>query len=439
VFVGCQGHPLFSEIHMSARYAWLAIASALLVGCQSKTEAPRAAQSSAQVELPVIAEALKLASNGEVEQGIEALSAAIVTQATESRLYSARATLQHRAGLNEAALADLNRALELAPNDAQQLNNRGFVLLTLQRPAEAVADLEHALQIDPHMASASNNRGLVSLAQGKHRDAIVWFSRALAEQPDYLDALNNRGFAWMQLGRVENAYADLNQALRISPQYVNALHNRGLLKAQAGEREAAILDFTEAMLLDPLNPKYYEHRGETYRSLGKLEESVADEKKMAWLLQLQELNRAVAAQPRNVRAWVDRARHYFDYGHESQARADLAKAQAIDPHHPAAALFQARLQLANADYEAVLATTETVLESDQAQEAWSLRGDAFFGLGRYDDALECFTNAKRFDARMAEIYFRKSQALAAQGNTDAAKVQLELATQLDPDIEERLR
>ena len=421
---------------MSGRWGWLLIA--VLVGCQSQSASPPAAQTPPR-DLPVIAEALKLATDGKLEQGLEALTAEIVKYPDESRLYSARATLEHRAGLNEQALVDLNQALGLTPDDAQLLNNRGFVLLSLERYGEAVADLERALEINPSSASASNNRGLVSLAQGKHRDAIVWFSRALAEQPDYADALNNRGFAWMQLGQLENAYADLNQALRISPKYVSALHNRGLLKARAGEREAAILDFTEAMILDPLNPQYYEHRGETYRLLGKLDESLADQRKLEWLVKLRERNRDVAAEPRNATVWMNRALHYWDHGNESKARQDLAKALEADPRNGAALVFRARLKLADDDFEDVLKITESALETSEAQSAWSLRGDAFFALGRYDEALECFTNAKRFDSSVAEIYFRKSQDLAARGDAEAAQAQLDLALELDPEVEDRLR
>jgi tetratricopeptide (TPR) repeat protein len=409
----------------------------VLVGCQSRSETPLA--DSTPPELPVVAEAFRLLEQGQLETGLERLNAAIERQPDEGRLYGARAAFHHRAGLNPEALADLDRALAAAPDDPRLLNNRGFILLALQRYDEAIRDLERAIEINPQSASARNNRGLVSLARGKYRDAIDWFTKALALQPDYVDALNNRGFAWMQLGRLENAYADLNHALRIAPKYVNALHNRGLLKARAGEREGAVLDFTEAMLLDPQNPKYYEHRGEVYALLGKTEESRADLRMVEWLVALQELNRAVAAEPRHPAAWVRRANHYWAHGDESKAGADVRAALALDPRHGPALVLQARLALADRRYDDVLTATEAALETDEAQSAWSLRGDAFHALGRYDDALECFAHARRFDAAVAEARFRKSQALAAQGDADAAQQQLDLARELDPDVENRLR
>ncbi len=415
---------------------WLMVI--FLVGCQAQSSAPPSS-GKATLDLPVIAEALKLMDEGQLDQGLELLSAAIEKHPHDGRLYGARATLRHRSGLLTQALADLDRAVQASPEDAQLLNNRGFIRLALQQFDGAVEDLDHALKLKPDLTSACNNRGLVSLARGKHRDAIDWFNRALSLEADYVDALNNRGFAWMQLGRLESAYADLNQALRVNPKYVNALHNRGLLKARAGELEAAVLDFTEAMITDPGNPKYYEHRGGVYALLNKTRESHADQRMVDWVVRLQELNRAVAIQPRSAGAWSERAAHYFHHGDLARARNDARQALTWNPAHGPALVLEGRIALADRRYEDALKFADAAIETDEALSGWSIRGDACLALGRDDEALECFTAAKRFDASVAEIHYRKSLSLTAQGQTAAAEAQLELARELDPDIENRLR
>lgn len=422
---------------MRTRIGWVLMLAA--VGCQSKSSTPTAQAPSSLPDPPAVVQALKLLENGKVAEGLEVLNAAIEQSPQEGRLYGARASLHHRAGLNAQALADLSKALEFTPDDAQLWNNKGFIQLSLQRLDDAVQSLDRALELKPSMASACNNRGLVSLAQGKFRDAISWFDRALAEDAEYVDALNNRGFAWMQLGRMENAYADLNQALRISPEYVNALHNRGLLKARAGELEESVLDFTEAMMLDPRNPRYFQHRGEVYNRLGRTEEGAADFRMLDWLLKLQNLNRAIAAEPRNVTAWTNRARHHWDRGNEKEAHADLEKALEINPSYGGALVLKGRIAVTEKRYEEALKICEVALESDDGAAAASVRGDAFLALGQYDDALESFAAAKRFDSSVAEAYFRKSQELTSRGETDAAQEQLDLALELDPTVETRLR
>lgn len=410
-----------------------------VAGCQSKSSTPIAETPAASQEPAAVVQALKLLDEGKVAEGLEILNAALEQTPQEGRLYGARASLHHRAGLNTHALADLTRALEFAPNDAQLWNNKGFIQLSLQRFDDAVHDLDRALELQPAMASACNNRGLVSLAQGKFRDAVSWFNRALSEDGDYVDALNNRGFAWMQLGHWENAYADLNQALRTAPQYVNALHNRGLLKARAGELEESVLDFTEAMMIDPMNPRYYQHRGEVYSRLGQTAEATADLRMLDWLVKLHDLNRVIAMEPRNVTAWTSRARHYWDRGNQKEARADLDKALEISPSFSGALVMKGRMALAEKRYDEALKICEIALDSDDGAAAASVRGDAFLALGQHNEALESFAAAKRFDNSVAEAYFRKSQELTSSGEAEAAQQQLDRALELDPTVETRLR
>jgi tetratricopeptide (TPR) repeat protein len=409
-----------------------------LVGCQSKSPAPLE-QAAAPEAPPAIAEAMKFLEQGQVAHGLEVLTSAIEKSPNDCRLYSLRATLRHRAGLNREALDDLNHALAAAPHDAQLHNNRGFILLSLLQFDDAVRDLDRALELKPGMASACNNRGLIELARSNAAAAIQWFSQALVTDPDYVDALNNRGFAWMQTGRLENAFADLNQALRIQPKYVNALHNRGLVKAKAGELESAVLDFTEAMMIDPINPRYYEHRSQVYTQLGQTGEAAADLKMLDWLLKLQEFDRAIAAEPRNAVAWSNRARHFWDRGDEPRAQADLQRALELDAKCGTALVLQGRLALATKRFEEALKICEAALETEAAAAAASVRGDAYLALGQYDAALASFALAKRFDESVAEAYYRKSEELTNQGEIEQAKAQLDFALELDPTAEQRLR
>lgn len=421
---------------MSRWFVWTALC--VCVGCQAQSTSASKPKTAPQ-DPAAVTQALKLAEDGRIADGLDLLHHAIEKSPNDGRLYGARATLHHRAGLNSLALADLDRALEASPDDPQLLNNRGFIRLSLRQHAGAIEDLERALELQPVMASACNNRGLVALAQGKYHDGVIWFSKALSADGEYVDAWNNRGFAWMQLNRLENAYADLNQALRISPKYVNALHNRGLVKARAGEREAAILDFTDAMMLDPKNPKYYQHRSEVYALLGQHDEARADARMMDWLVQLQGHNRLLAAEPRNARAWASRAQHYLEHGDEEQARQDAEKALEIDSNLGLALVLQARMAFAKKQYDEVLRLTAQALETDDASAAASIRGDACLALGKFNEALEHYAAARRFDSAVAEAYFRKSLVLSAQGDAEGAQVQLKQARELDPTVETRLR
>jgi Tfp pilus assembly protein PilF len=202
-----------------------------VVGCGTKSER-QIAEKAAPADPPEVAEALSLADQGMIADGLNVLNAAIEKSPQIGRLSGARATLQHRAGLDQRALEDLNRALEFGPDDAQLLNNRGFVRLSLQDYDAAIADLERALELSPHMASAKHNRGLVSLAQTKFQEAISWFSEALTLgylPPEFRDKMN-----WYPSRGQQRLFQANNKAIRltsrVTPNSIQVLPFRLLLE-----------------------------------------------------------------------------------------------------------------------------------------------------------------------------------------------------------------
>jgi tetratricopeptide (TPR) repeat protein len=354
-------------------------------------------------------------------------------------LYSVRATVQHRLGRNDEAVADLNRAIELNGKEARFHNNRGFVLLGMQQFEGALKDLNRATELEPRYPNAFNNRGLLYIAQSRYSEAIEQLDQALKFDPNYVDAYNNRGFAALQAGHLEMALADFNTAMKINPKYVSAYNNRGLLRARAGDLENAALDFTEAMMLDPLNPKYYQHRRAVYLRLSAFDKAGADEQKYVWLEQLGRLNTLATKNPGDVHLLVQRARHHLKVEDDERALRDLDQALSINSRSASALVTRAGIRARWKEYLQALSDAEAALAIEPSQEAFSARGDACLGLKEYDRAIESFAQARRFDPAVAEAYYRKSQILRTSGESEQAAETLQHALALDPDIQDRLR
>jgi tetratricopeptide (TPR) repeat protein len=69
-------------------------------------------------------------------------------------------------GQFDAAYAQLTHAIGLNPDYADTYNDRGVLLLRLQRHLEALADFNRALELDPELAVAYFNRGNLLIALG---------------------------------------------------------------------------------------------------------------------------------------------------------------------------------------------------------------------------------------------------------------------------------
>lgn len=103
----------------------------------------------------------------------------------------------------DEALAHLERAAHLAPEDPLIFNNLGFALLTAGRPDEAVDVLREALRLDGANHQIRNNLGFALVAADREAEAFRVFRAALPEA----DARYNLGLG-LEMRGDEDAAVD---------------------------------------------------------------------------------------------------------------------------------------------------------------------------------------------------------------------------------------
>lgn len=151
--------------------------------------------------------AREAAARGDVTRAIGIYRELITDEPTHLKARNNVAILLDEQGDHAAALRELDRCLQLAPGNAQVLVNRGAVLGSLARFAEAESDLREVLVEDPANAEAHFNLGIVMSRRGLWRDAIPHLRRAIE-----LDA--SRAAAYFHLGEALNRTDDLDGALQ---------------------------------------------------------------------------------------------------------------------------------------------------------------------------------------------------------------------------------
>ncbi|KFG92257.1 hypothetical protein GQ56_0138490 [Burkholderia paludis] len=150
--------------------------------------------------------------------------------------------LELQCGNSAGALAQLDRAIELAPRDARHHVARGHVLHTLGQHAGAADALRTALAIDPINADTHAALGNALQALGFHADAIDAYGNALALDPSNADVANNLGNSHQHLGATDAAERAYRVALAAQPAHALALTNLGtLLDAHARHDDALAL------------------------------------------------------------------------------------------------------------------------------------------------------------------------------------------------------
>src|SRR6266852_2379764 len=99
----------------------------------------------------------------------------------------------------------------------------------------AIADIDQAIRIDPNNARAFNGRGFIFLTKGELDRALSDLNEAVRLDPNLGDALVNRSVLYIQRDDFDRAIVDLNEALRINPRNAAAFYNRGFAYRTKGD------------------------------------------------------------------------------------------------------------------------------------------------------------------------------------------------------------
>jgi tetratricopeptide (TPR) repeat protein len=214
------------------------------------------------------------------------------------------------------AMADLDRAVGLAP-----ANHRGYFVrgLANSRRGEkllALADYDKALTIYPTYADALVSRSAIYAADGTEDLALRDLDAAIAVQTNNPIAFYNRGYVHFAKREYDLAVADYDAAIILDPKMGSAYGNRCLVRAITGkDLPAALSDCDVALKLMPTNPDVRETRGFLYMKLGEP------------LVAVVEYNAALERDPNRTIALYGRGMAKIKAGDRKEGEADQAAAR----------------------------------------------------------------------------------------------------------------
>jgi adenylate cyclase len=121
-------------------------------------------------------------------------------------------------GQHEFAISELQRAIELNPNDALSLRLLGMVMLWSSRPDETIQAYETALRFDPRTSPGTHMLlGLGYYLKGQYDAAISTIERGVAQHPDFVGNYIALAAAYAQTGQSEEAARAAAKVLQLDP------------------------------------------------------------------------------------------------------------------------------------------------------------------------------------------------------------------------------
>jgi tetratricopeptide (TPR) repeat protein len=134
-------------------------------------------------------------------------------------------------GNQAQAIATLERALQIDPNDAVSLQIIATTLITQGKEKEAeayVARLPQGTKLDPDTLL---NAGIKHFNDKDLNGALERFDRVVKENPGLATAYYYRGLTYLGLNKSAEAKADFQKVLEIEPNHPNAEEVREYIKA----------------------------------------------------------------------------------------------------------------------------------------------------------------------------------------------------------------
>lgn len=155
----------------------------------------------------------------------------------------------------EKALRSLGRAVELFPDYFQALAERGDLLISEGRLAEAAEDFARALKVNPRYAPALRGAGYCKLEKREFEESAKYLEQATAAQPSEPNTYLLLGIAYLELDRREQSEAALVKALSFNTRRELRAHiHLGNLYARSGRYGEAAEELRKYLEANPADP-----------------------------------------------------------------------------------------------------------------------------------------------------------------------------------------
>ena len=327
-----------------------------------------------------------------------------------------------RIGETNAALTWIEQAHDLACRDSEAFLVRALVSRARDDDDAALADLEQALEIDPSYAAAAAGIGWILLDRADVDGALVRFDEAARFDADSAEAAAGRGVVAYLREDAARARELLLRARDLDPDEPRAALYLGRVFLDEQDHDAAIETLVRAKLNDPLSWEAYAALGQAYLAAGRTGDAET------------QLREAVARGPDELGALTDLGSllvHTERYL-EALELLDAALRKHPDWGRPRALLAMALGDEGRID-EAIDALERAVDEGEGDARVLTLLGIQLQRKGEHAAAIERFDAAIGLDATYALPHLNKGLALFALDRFEPARVELELAVDLDPD------
>jgi serine/threonine-protein kinase len=231
-------------------------------------------------------------------------------------------------GKTNAAIAELQRALEIAPNSDEAYRRLAAAYETAGRMDDAVKMHEQAIAKNPYYWLNHNALGATYFQMGQYDKAAEQFARVIEIEPDNVNGFNDLGAAYLQTARYAEAADAFQKALKLVPT-ADMWSNLGIAYAWMGQFQQALPAYQKAVDLSPSSDAWLSNLADCHRWLGNQQKAIQTYDQAIALAY-----KALTVNPNNWTTRLNLGTYYVKKGDAAQGLKFITAALEHDPSNP---------------------------------------------------------------------------------------------------------
>ena len=261
----------------------------------------------------------------------KAVYAAQQGQRIDDTLLEVRAAAGHAylaTGKTNEAIAELTRALEIAPNSDEAYRRLASAYLAAGRPNEAIQMHLKAIEKNPYYWLNHNALGGTYYRLGAYDKAVEEFKRVIEIEPDNVNGYNDLGAMYLQTARYQEAADAFQRALKLVPT-ADTWSNLGIAYAWQGKFQEALPAYLKAVEMTPSSDAWLSNLADDYRWLGDKQKATETYDKA-----IQLAYKALTVNPNASTTRCNLGTYYAKKGDTAQGLKFIGAALEKDPTNP---------------------------------------------------------------------------------------------------------
>jgi tetratricopeptide (TPR) repeat protein len=362
------------------------------------------------------------------------LAAASLTTALEQgyaplEVYKIRWYIYYLTKNYDGAIADLEAALKLQPNDVNFLLAAGDIYREKNMDREAVNVYEKAAQLNPNNADLHYFMALSYARMGDFVNQGVAGLKAIQKNTRYL------GESWYLVGNSFQRERKFNEsaeayerAVSAKPQLVDAFNSLSQVYQILNRYSDAVDAAKRGLANHPNEGSLYTNLAWYYSLMDRHMDAIAAGKK------------AVALSPNQAMGYTNLCRAYNDIKEYRMAVETCAGALKINPGDGETNYYIARAydflkqeKTATPHYEkAVRGLVEFTKNNPDYADGFYLLGNAYLAVEKYNEAITAFKQCLQLSPKFVKAIYNLGYAYFVKGDKASARVQYNELNKIDP-------